>query len=154
MSVPIFSPETMRNWREMRNFSRTALARYARVSPTTISNYEAGHSKPSPEYWERICTILRWEELSDISDTWQKVQEQVNYTPVTFAFTEGQCYSITRKNKKGFYNASAWNVEELAILRYIGKRGIHHCFRDINGGWCRTYTDAQLIGKTIKEITS
>ena len=153
MSVPIFSPETMRNLREMRNFSRTALARYARVSPTTISNYEKGLVKPSPEYWARICSVLRWEELSEISDTWCKVQEQFTYTPVTFTFTEGQCYRIVDRKTRGCCTVADWNVDVLSVLRYTGKHGIHHSFTEVHSGWRRTYTDAQLIGKTIKEVT-
>ena len=38
------------------------------------------------------------------------------------------------------------------IFSYVGKEGIHHVFREIRGGWTRTYTDYQLIGKTVKEI--
>lgn len=35
---------------------------------------------------------------------------------------------------------------------YIGKQGIHHCFKAVLGGWSRTYTDTQLIGKSILEV--
>ena len=38
------------------------------------------------------------------------------------------------------------------VFRYEGKSGIHHKFREARGGWVRTYTDAQLIGKVIKEV--
>lgn len=38
------------------------------------------------------------------------------------------------------------------IFRYEGKAGIHYCFREIRGGWTRTYTDVQLIGKRIREV--
>lgn len=38
------------------------------------------------------------------------------------------------------------------VFRYEGKAGIHYCFREIHGGWSRTYTDMQLIGKRITEV--
>ena len=38
------------------------------------------------------------------------------------------------------------------VFRYEGKSGIHHKFREARCGWVRTYTDAQLIGKVIKEV--
>ena len=34
----------------------------------------------------------------------------------------------------------------------VGKQGKHHCFKETSGGWSRTYTDQQLIGKTIQEV--
>ncbi|MBQ3457124.1 MAG: hypothetical protein IJG36_11845, partial [Synergistaceae bacterium] len=44
--------------------------------------------------------------------------------------------------------------DETCIFRYEGKIGIHHSFREIRGGWTRTYTDPQLIGKHIQEVQS
>ena len=38
------------------------------------------------------------------------------------------------------------------IFEYLSKDGIHHVFREVHGGWTRTYTDAQLIDKIIKEV--
>ncbi|MBQ3347097.1 MAG: hypothetical protein II876_04815 [Synergistaceae bacterium] len=38
------------------------------------------------------------------------------------------------------------------VFRYERKEGIHHMFREATGGWRRTYTEAQLIGKKIKEV--
>lgn len=35
---------------------------------------------------------------------------------------------------------------------YQCKQGKHHVFRHAYGGWSRTYTDQQLIGKIIKEF--
>ena len=38
-------------------------------------------------------------------------------------------------------------------FRYVGKQGKHHCFVSSLSGWSRTYTDAQLIGKSYQEVT-
>lgn len=35
---------------------------------------------------------------------------------------------------------------------YLGKQGKHHIFRHVAGGWTRTFTDPQLIGKFIQEV--
>ena len=62
-------------------------------------------------------------------------------TLVTFTFaTEGYVYKIYSDAKDDEY-----------VFSYEGKQGIHHMFREIRGGWSRTFTDAQLIGKKIEE---
>ena len=152
VEVKPFSPELLRSMREEKHFTHSDLSFYTCVSANTISRYERGLSTPSVKMWERIYTLLSREKVSKPPDTWQEVQEQFKYEPVTFTFTEGQCYSIRNKGVGGAHNVCAWNVEDLAVLRYVGKHGIHHCFKDIHGGWGRTYTDAQLIGKKIREV--
>lgn len=62
-------------------------------------------------------------------------------------FIEGQCYQITET--KSETNKSYWDTP---TLRYEGKHGIHHTFREVTGKWLVTYTDAQLIGKHIKQV--
>ena len=37
------------------------------------------------------------------------------------------------------------------LFEFVKDEGIHHCFKSVQGGWTRTYTDAQLVGKQIKE---
>ena len=151
VEVKPFSPELLRSMREEKHFTHSDLSFYTCVSANTISRYERGLSTPSVKMWERIYTLLSREKVSKPPDTWQEVQEQFKYEPVTFTFTEGQCYSITDKKAKDTPSA-AWNIDTMAVFRYKGKIGIHHCFSEINGGWHRTYTDAQLIGKKIKEV--
>ena len=68
-------------------------------------------------------------------------------------FEENHCYSITDSPSAG--NADREinpKSGKFCMFRYEGKHGIHHCFRETRGGWSRTYTDAQLIGKHIKEV--
>ena len=59
-------------------------------------------------------------------------------------FHEGHIYRVVSSNK--------WESE--CVFRYEGQCGIHYVFREVRGGWTRTYTDAQLVGKIIKEDES
>jgi len=76
--------------------------------------------------------------------------------PITFTFVIGHCYRIystgcygSRKSHDALLSLS-W--ERDCVFRYEGKEGIHHCFREVSGGWSRTYTDIQLMGKKIEEV--
>ena len=73
-------------------------------------------------------------------------------------FTEGKCYKIYGGGQLGSYDGrkvsassgTAW--ERDCIFMFLRKEGIHHMFREVRGGWTRTYTDAQLVGKNIQEV--
>lgn len=73
-------------------------------------------------------------------------------------FTEGKCYRIYGSGQLGSYDGrkvsassgAAW--ERDCIFMFLRKEGIHHMFREVRGGWTRTYTDAQLVGKNIQEV--
>ena len=62
-----------------------------------------------------------------------------------FTFQLGTCYTITDKPAQS-------TASDIPVFKYEGKQGIHHCFREIHGGWSRTYTDNQLVEKRIKEV--
>ena len=80
-------------------------------------------------------------------------------------FTVGSCYQVVtsqniikRLRAGGKYvlqpmTTSGNNPEVGYTFRYLGKQGIHHMFREICGGWGRTYTDAQLVGKEVVEVS-
>ena len=63
-----------------------------------------------------------------------------NLSDLFTRFTVGKHYKIEKE--VDFY-----------VFEYSGMKGLHHCFKEIHGGWSRTYTDAQLIGKKIEEIS-
>ena len=63
--------------------------------------------------------------------------------PVKYEFEEGRTYKI--------YDTQKQQEDDINVFRYEGKHGLHHCFRQVRVGWTRTYTDAQLVGKLIKE---
>lgn len=66
-------------------------------------------------------------------------------------FSKGKRYSI--------YDSPGANLDNFnpttgagCIFLYLRKDGKHHIFREERGGWTRTYTDVQLMGKTIREV--
>ena len=63
---------------------------------------------------------------------------------VRFHFVEGKKYSVVRK---------ADDDKEFNTFIYCGKIGRLHSFKHYNG-WTRHLSDNQLIGKTIKEVSS
>ena len=71
-------------------------------------------------------------------------------------FTEGKCYRIygggqlSSYDRKAPHQGTSW--ERDCIFMFLRKEGIHHMFREVRGGWIRTYTDAQLVGKNIQEV--
>ena len=73
--------------------------------------------------------------------------------PPIFSFEIGHVYSIKDviHGANNLYEISP-KYGTLCEFKYEGKRGIHHCFKEVKGMWTRTYTDAQLIGKQIKEV--
>ena len=56
-----------------------------------------------------------------------------------------------------YYIADSGSAEtrddDFKIFVYVKKEGIHHMFTHYMGGWSRTYTDTQLIGKVIEEVS-
>lgn len=71
-------------------------------------------------------------------------------------FTKGKCYRIYGRCCLGSYerkNSSQGTTwERDCIFMFLRKEGVHHMFREVRGGWTRTYTDAQLVGKNIQEV--
>ena len=78
---------------------------------------------------------------------------KVSPAPEPSRFEVGRDYEIisteSRPNKQDIISPTTGMN---CVFRYEGKEGIHHCFREIRGGWTRTYTDTQLIGKRISEV--
>lgn len=66
-------------------------------------------------------------------------------------FYEGRRYAIVDEDKTSTFLNPITGTG--CVFRYIGKSGIHYCFREERGGWMRTYTSNQLIGKRIKEVS-
>ena len=81
--------------------------------------------------------------------TFSEEQKEKNKS---YSFNVGNVYRIWLSSK---YNPkTSPSHEEDFDLTYIGKQGKHHIFKAIHGDWTRTYTDAQLIGKSIQEVTT
>ncbi len=160
-----FTPELLRSKREQAGLLLEVLAQLANLKPETIEDYESGWRVPSRTAWRCIRNVLNMskEEIANALaqekkikvDTWVTPTEKFSPKIVTFKFEKGHCYSI--KDAAKTYGAkfdAGINPKSgnYCIFRYEGKQGIHHKFMEIQGGWTRTYTDQQLIGKIIKEV--
>lgn len=84
-----------------------------------------------------------------------KALERTFETGKNYIIRETSCsnseknFGRSRGTEKTFFGGT-WSDD--CVFEYIGKQGIHHCFKEIYGGWLRTYTDPQLIGKKIEEV--
>lgn len=57
-SVSSFTPERLQQMREARQLTQVALAEAIGMSPSSVSQYEAGNVNPSPETLARLCEVL------------------------------------------------------------------------------------------------
>ncbi len=146
------------------------------ISLNAINNYRRGKVMPSVKSYNSLADVLGWRHISTLDCKVPKQKQagkkrakykvsknyeaiSIDYSdapkiplPIAFSFAEEHCYRIfTTGNIKSIPQRNlTW--EQSCIFRYVKKEGIHHMFREIRGGWSRTYTDAQLIGKTIMEV--
>lgn len=148
-----FSPELLRAKRKAAGMTQDSLSELSGVPSSTISKYELGKYAPQRDIWSNLLKGLRGIRVrhSKNQDTWQDYKPTPQQPPPSFSFELGHVYSI-RDNNSG-WRSDGINPQygTMCKFKYEGKRGVHHCFREVRGGWTRTYTDAQLIGKIIKE---
>ena len=156
------TPENIKALRYNLGISKTKLSEKLGVDRNTITHWETGKTIPRGQHAQAISDIFG--DISDLTlpeeskETYKqkkrrheleekKAQEIANsIKAMTQLFTEGKCNTITESKD------SSSNALQKFILRYEGKRGIHHVFREVVGKWIVTYTDAQLIGKFIREV--
>ena len=101
--------------------------------------------------YKELVKVLGWSRHDQPLSSTEELQEAPKPEPVPIGyprFTEGKCYKIWGGSTSVKYS---YTNDSRYCFRYEGKRGIHHCFREVRGDWTRTYTDAQLIGKKIEE---
>lgn len=157
----------LRNERNERSLTIKDLSIRSGVSSTSIYDYESGRRNPTVDAYNKLAQILGWEKLQkQKSKKGKKIPKSYEATPidcsdapklpksVEFSFVEGHTYKIFSKESGSCRSKSGLGWDETCIFRYEGKIGIHHSFREIRGGWTRTYTDPQLIGKHIQEVQS
>ena len=149
ISAKDFSPETLRTLRRERGLTQSRLAFLCCCSVNSIYYYETGRRPPSFARWKQIKRVLSGKVKS------ASRQEQPAAKAVTAnTFELGHSYTIrsAKSGTKPVECSGCAHVDMTSVFRYEGKRGIHHCFRETRGGWTRTYTDAQLIGKHVEEV--
>ena len=103
-------------------------------------------------------------DISSVSSIFSTPAEQ-SRAAIARTFTIGACYQVVSnktliKRLKAGEKYAVQTVSESNddpefgfTFRYLGKQGIHHVFREISCGWGRTYTDAQLVGKEVIEVS-
>ena len=124
----------LKQLRLSRGLSQSDLACATGIPLTAISDIENGKVK-SELAIERLFIIRDYLENSFI-----KSEPSIkDISP----------YSWSRM-KENFFDAETGYG---CVFVYTGKHGKHHVFKSVRGGWSRTYTDAQLIGKSIQEVT-
>ena len=103
-------------------------------------------------------------DISSVSSIFSTPAEQ-SRAAIARTFTIGACYQVVSnktliKRLKAGKKYAVQTVSESNddpefgfTFRYLGKQGIHHVFKEISCGWGRTYTDAQLVGKEVVEVS-
>ena len=137
----------------------------------TIFSYESGKYAPSLENYNKLARFFGWELIEAPPQIRKKkMKPKIRVTSKQLFDGKGDedfvVLSKTRKieieeeklkrkvqEREKALNFS-FNIDECYkidgfVFKYLGKQGIHHCFEEINGGWTRTYTDVQLIGRKI-----
>lgn len=129
----------LRQLRKTLGLSQRQLAKQADVPAQFVSEFERNTYHKRKQFYGYVGNIHAF--LSKHNLELQMILE--NQKSTHYNFICGNLYKIRARGD---------NPDNLATLIYIGKQGKHHCFKASPGGWSRTYTDPQLIGKKIEEV--
>lgn len=145
-------------FRKKRGLTQKELSQLSGISITDIGRYETQKRMPKVKNYNMLAKVFDWGKIpvekavkpkrAFIPSSPEKESDSLTVPfTVKFQFVEGHSYQImtTEKQEK--------EPVKDCIFYYEGKKGIHHMFREISGKWTRTYTDAQLIGKKIREVS-
>lgn len=141
--------------------SQAQMAEKIGVSEASIEHYENGYTPQGKDRTPAQSKIKAFLEVQDISPAVIAESKLVmgledRQKSIHKHFTEGKCYRIYSGGCAGSYDrktlstGTSWDRD--CIFIFLRKEGIHHFFREVRGGWLRTYTDAQLVGKNIQEV--
>lgn len=156
--------ENIKALRYTLGLSQADLGKKLGVDRSTVALWEKGTTVPRERYEKVIAEIFG--DISSMSMpekpvSRHKKKDKADYdneeemlkllakkrAEIERSFTVGKCYSISdTPNSSSFYSMNQF------ILQYERKEGIHHVFRETRGKWITTFTDAQLVGKFIKEV--
>ena len=140
--------QKLRKTRLFLNLTQRELSVRIGISASTISRYENERAPISPRVRKWVNRKYRQYHLS------RKVIKSSKDNSVC-SFIPKRCYSIADDDKvlhKLTLNPCIHDFIFNYVFQYMGTQGIHHCFREIHGGWSRTYTNSQLIDKRIQEV--
>ena len=138
----------LKQLRLSRGLSQNDLACATGIPVSAISGIENG----------KVKNELAIKRLSIIRDYLENsfIKSEPVFIFTAFSFDIEHLYSIKDispyglgRAKDDFFDAETGYG---CVFIYTGKHGKHHVFKSVRGGWSRTYTDAQLIGKSIQEV--
>lgn len=156
------SPQAVENMKKLgllmgrAKLTTKELSQMTGISIKSLYDYQRGKRMPLLKGYNALAEVFGWEKLNAKKKPAKKAVKyaakkiEIEEAPplpkqVKYEFEEGHKYRIyDRLNGKK-------QESEMCMFEYEGKDGIHHKFREVSGKWTRTYTDAQLIGKMIKE---
>ena len=157
--------DKLRELRRTLGLSQKDMGEKIGVSAASVAAFEGGACSFSrnASVKNKIMRFLTGEDEAQMQKLAERALEEERIRKaVQKTFTEGKCYRIYpsgnlgryggRENRSTMTGSAAWEYD--CIFQFLRKDGIHHVFREIRGGWTRTYTDAQLIGKHIQEVNS
>ena len=139
------------------------ISKRTKIRTYHVKEYANGIRIPEPKTYNKLAKVFHWPKLHNKVNTqvyacpkgekirYEAVQHpEIKISPIpgsiSFSFSEGHLYQFAREKFPDF------SEDHEYTFRYERKEGIHHVFTEIRGGWSRTYTDAQLIGKNIMEV--
>ena len=133
--------QKLRKTRLFLNLTQRELSVRLGISSSTISRYENERTPVSPRVRKWVNRKYRQYHLS------RKVIKSSKDHSVC-SFMPKRCYSIADDDKILHHLSFTFCY----VFQYEGTQGIHHCFKEIHGGWSRTYTNSQLVDKRIQEV--
>ena len=140
--------QKLRNTRLFLNLSQRELSIRIGVSASSISHYENERTPVSPRVKKWVNRKYRQFHLSHMVIKSSKDHSVCSFIPQRY-------YSIADDDKvlhRLSLNPCIHDFSFNYVFQYLGTQGIHHCFKEIHGGWNRTYTNSQLIDKRIQEV--
>ena len=131
------------------------LSQLSGIGVSTLYEYETRGRIPCVRNYNKLAKVFGWEKILDSqTENPKKVVLSPLLPPKPVELPRPVKYEFIEEHIYGIYESQKKQDDNVNMFRYEGKQGIHHMFREVHGGWTRTYTDAQLIGKHITEVES
>lgn len=143
-SLKSYSGKELRELRKKKGLSRARLSLLSGISAGSIRDYETSRLTPNESRLKRLLQVLLSPGVKDPEPLIDMKGSE---------FEAGKVYQIQDmplgflRRKTEINPANGMHC----CFCYEGKIGIHYLFRETRGGWVRTYTAAQLLGKVIRE---
>lgn len=143
--------EQLKRLRATLGLTQHDLAQRIGVSESSVHYFEAGKHSEGFTSGAR-AKIMVYMKAHENNENWELTLPAERKSVPDFSFNKGSRYRIC-DSELGFagdtFNPLTGNG---CVFIYLRKDGKHHIFREQRGGWTRTYTNVQLMGKKIKEV--